>query len=161
MKWVTWENIGVDRIACSWLIRRFIDQQAKFSFVPEGQMPPAKAGEPFDIPGVRLSHHKGHCSFHTFLDEYNLSDPILRRIARIVDEADTVQEACVETASAGLDLICRGIRRTCPGDHAAVERGALIYDALYAELASEAEARKSSKLDAPMNARERKASIND
>ena len=137
MKWTTWENIGVDRMACAWLIRRFIDSKAKFTFVPEGQMPTPKAGEPFDIPGVRLAHHKGHCSFHTVLDEYKLSDPVLRRIARIVDEADTVQEALVETAAAGLDLICRGIRRTSADDHVALERGALIYDALYAELAAE------------------------
>ena len=70
MKWVTWQNIGVDRMGCGWLIRRFVDARAQFTFVAEGQTPPAKAGEPFDIPGVRLSHHKGHCSFHTFLDEY-------------------------------------------------------------------------------------------
>jgi hypothetical protein len=137
VKWMTWENIGIDRMACGWLIRRFIDPRAKFTFVPEGQTPPPKAGEPFDIPGVRLSHHRGHCSFHTFLDEYKLADPVLRRIARIVDEADTVQEALVETTAAGLDLICRGIRRTSPDDHVALTRGELIYEALYAELAAE------------------------
>lgn len=138
MKWVTWENIGIDRMACAWLIRRFIDPKATFAFISEGQSPPPKGGEPFDIPGVRLSHHKGHCSFHTFLDEYKLADPVLRRIARIVDEADTIQEVNVETVAAGLDLICRGIRRTSPDDHTAVERGAALYDALYAELEAEA-----------------------
>jgi hypothetical protein len=137
MKWVTWENVGVDRMACAWLIRRFIDPKAKFTFVAEGQQAQQKAGEPFDIPGVRLSHHRGHSSFQTILDEHQLGDPILRRIARIVDEADTVQEASVEPAAAGLDLICRGIRRASPDDHAALQRGELIYDALYAELASE------------------------
>jgi hypothetical protein len=69
--------------------------------------------------------------------QYKLKEPILPRIARIVDEADAVQEATVEAAGAGLDLICRGIRRTSPNDHVALARGALIYDALYAELRAE------------------------
>ena len=137
MKWLTWENVGVDRIGCAWLIRRFIDPKARFTFIPEGQKPAQKAGEPFDIPGVKLSHHRGHCSFHTFLEEYKLADPVLRHIARIIDEADTVQEASVEPVAAGLDLICRGIRRTSKDDHEAMERGALVYEALYAELAEE------------------------
>lgn len=137
MKWVTWENVGVDRMACAWLIRRSIDPKAKFLFIPKGQKELPKGAEPFDIPGVRLSHHRGHCSFHTMLDEYKLDDPVLRRIARIVDEADTVQEACVESAAAGLDLICGGIRRTSPSDDVALERGAMIYEALYAQLAAE------------------------
>jgi hypothetical protein len=139
MKWLTWQNVGVDRMGCAWLIRRFIDAKAQFSFIPEGEKPPQKAGEPFDIPGVKLSHHKGHCSFHTFLDEYKLADPVLQHIARIIDEADTMQYVSVETAAAGLDLICRGIRRISPDDNAALERGAMVYDALYAELAPEEE----------------------
>ena len=134
MKWLTWQNVGVDRIGCAWLIRRFIDQKAHFSFIPEGEQPPQKGGEPFDIPGVKLSHHKGHCSFHTFLDECKLADPVLRQIARIIDEADTVQAASVEPVAVGLDVICRGIRRTSKDDHEALERGALVYEALYAEL---------------------------
>jgi len=138
MKWVTWENVGVDRMACAWLIRRSIDPKAKFLFIPKEQKEFPKGAEPFDIPGVRLSHHRGHCSFHTLLDEYKLDDPVLKRIARIVDEADTVQEACVESAAAGLDLICEGIRRTSPSDDVALERGAMIYEALYAQLTAEA-----------------------
>jgi len=138
MKWVTWENVGVDRMACTWLIRRSIDPKAKFLFIPKGQMDLPKGAEPFDIPGVRLSHHRGHCSFYTLLGEYKLDDPILKRIARIVDEADTVQEVYVESAAAGLDLICEGIRRTSPSDEVALERGAMIYEALYAQLAAQA-----------------------
>jgi len=137
MTWVTWQNVGVDRMACAWLIRRFIDSKAKFTFVPEGQTPPSKAGEPFDIPGVRLSHHRGHCSFHAFLKEYKLADPLLHQIARIVDEADTVQEALVEPVAAGLDVICRGIRRISSDDDVALDRGTMVYDALYADLAAE------------------------
>jgi hypothetical protein len=138
VKWITWEQIGVDRMACGWLIRKYIDPDADFTFIPMNQTSIPESGEPFDIPGVRLSHHQGHCTFHTMLREYQLTDPVLQRIARIVDEADVVQEATVEAAAPGLDLICRGIRRTSPNDDVAMERGKLIYDALYAELANEA-----------------------
>lgn len=137
MKWVTWENVGVDRMACAWLIRKQIDPKAKFVFVPRGTQPLPAGAEPFDIPGVRLSHHQGHCSFHTLLREYDINDLVLHRIARIIDEADTVQEVCVEPASPGLDLICEGLRLTSPDDDTALERGAMVYDALYAKLSKE------------------------
>jgi hypothetical protein len=137
MKWVTWENVGVDRIGCAWLIRKQIDAKAKYLFIPVGTTDIPEGAEPFDIPNVRLSHHQGHCSFHAFLREYKLDDPVLRRIARIIDEADTVQEALVEPAATGLDLICEGIRLTSPDDPTALERGAIVYDALYARLAAE------------------------
>ncbi len=139
MKWVTWENVAVDRMACAWLIRRFIDPEAEFLFVPAGQKPLPEGVEPFDIPGVWLSHRRGRCSFSTFLREFNLKDPILQRIARIVDEADVVQEAAVEPVAPGLDLVCRGLRRTSPDDLIALERGAMIFEALYAELAASPE----------------------
>ena len=93
--------------------------------------------EPFDIPGVRLSHHHGHCSFHTMLREFGLEDPVLARIARIIDEADTTQEVLIEPVAPGLDLLCRGLRRISPDDGVALERGGLLYDALYAQLAAE------------------------
>lgn len=138
MKWVTYENVGVDRMACAWLIRRQIDPKAQFLFVPRGSTERPKGAEPFDVPDVRLSHHHGHCSFHAFLREYKLTDPILTRIARIVDEADTVQPVSLEPIAAGLDVICEGIRLTSPDDETALIRGELIYDALYARLALEA-----------------------
>lgn len=138
MKWVTWEHVAVDRMACAWLIRRFVDAEAKFLFVPAGQKPLPDGAEPFDIPAVRLSHRRGHCTFHTMLREYDLTDPVLHRIARIVDEADVVQEVSVEPVAPGLDLLCRGIRQVSPDDHVALERGALLYDALYAQLADDA-----------------------
>ena len=134
MKWVTWENVGVDRIGCAWLIRRFIDPDAELLFIAAGRQPLPLDAEPFDIPGTRLSHHAGRSSFHTIVREYGLDDPVLRRIAQIVDEADVTQEVLVEPAAPGLDLICEGIRLTSPDDHVAVERGRLIYDALYARL---------------------------
>ena len=137
MKWVTWENVGVDRIGCAWLIRRCIDAKAKFLFVPASARTLPKGAEPFDIPGMRLSHHRGHCSFHAFLRKYKLEDPVLARIARMIDEVDTVQEVSVEPAAPGLDLICEGIRLASPDDQTALERGALVYDALYARLSEE------------------------
>jgi len=136
MNWVTWENIGVDRMASAWLIKRFIDPQAEFLFVPAGQKPLPEGAEPFDIPGVRFSHHRGHCTFHALLKEHQLKDPTLARIAAIVDEADVVQEASVEAAAPGLDLVCRALRRTSADDHEAVERGRMLYEALYAELSA-------------------------
>src|SRR5262245_26153337 len=108
MKWVTWENIGIDRMACDWLIRHWIDPKAEFSFIHVGEKTLPKDAEPFDIPGVRLSHHGGHCTFHAFLKEYKLKDPILTRIARIIDEADEIQEVSIEPTASGLDLVCRG-----------------------------------------------------
>ncbi|HSL31312.1 MAG TPA: chromate resistance protein ChrB domain-containing protein [Anaerolineales bacterium] len=134
MKWVTWKNIGVDRMACIWLIRRWIDPAAEFSFMPPGEKPLPEHGEPFDIPGARYSHHAGHCTFYAFVYEQKLEDPVLKRIAQMVDEVDEVQEVTVEPAALGLDLICRGVRQISRDDFEALERGSLIYDALYAQL---------------------------
>lgn len=137
MKWLTWENIGVDRMGCGWLILRFIDPSAEFSFVPAGQSPLPEGYEPFDIPGVRLSHQRGHCTFHTLLREYKLNDPILQRIATIIDEADIAQDVMLEPVAAGLDFLCQGISRISEDDHTALERGRMLYDALYAQLSFE------------------------
>jgi hypothetical protein len=138
MRWVTWEQIGVDRMACAWLISTYIDPEAEFLFVPSGQQPLPLEAEPFDIPGTRLSHRRGHASFHTLLDEYQLQDPVLARIARIVDEADVVQEVTLEPVAPGLDFLCRGLRLISADDHTAVQHGRLLYAALYAQLAAEA-----------------------
>ena len=134
MKWVTWENIVVDRMACIWLIRRWLDPNAEFMFIPVGEKSLPKHGEPFDIPGARYSHHGGHCTFHTLLKEYKIKDPVLLHIAQIVDEADEIQPVNVEPAAPGLDLICRGLRQISQDDFEAMERGSLLYDALYAQL---------------------------
>jgi len=137
MKWVTWENVAVDRMACAWLIRRSIDPKAEFLFITPGAQTFPKGAEPFDIPGARLSHRRGHCTFDTLLREYSLKDPILERLADIIDEADTVQEVAVEPIAPGLDIICRGLRLTSPDDQTALERGRLVYEALYVQLAAE------------------------
>ena len=134
MKWVTWEHIGVDRMASIWLIRRWIDREAEFIFIPMRQAPLPDHSEPFDIPGARFSHHGGHCTFYALLQESKINDPILTRIAQIIDEADEIQEVTVEPAAFGLDLICRGLRQISQDDYEALERGSLIYDALYQQL---------------------------
>jgi hypothetical protein len=148
MKWLTWQNVGVDRMACAWVIVKLIDPAAEFVFIPEGSSPIpqdldrqdlAEAAEPFDIPGVRLSHRKGRSSVHTLILEYQLADAALERLARMVDEADEIHEITLEPAAAGLDLICRGIRRSSVDDWVALERGYLIFEALYAEIQHELE----------------------
>ena len=137
MKWVTWEHIGVDRMACIWLIRRWIDPEAEFLFVPATTKPLPKSAEPFDIPGMRFSHHRVHCTFHSLVKEHHLKDPVLTRIANIINEADLVKEINVEPIAPGLDSICRGIRRVSTDDYEALERGILLYEALYAELSAD------------------------
>jgi len=136
MKWVTWENIGVDRMGSIWFIRRWIDPDAEFLFIPVDQTSLPKGAEPFDIPGVRYSHHRGHCTFYTLLKENDLKDPVLMHIASIIDEADLVQEINVEPIAPGLDAVCRGIRRISADDYEALERGVLVYEALYTELSA-------------------------
>ncbi len=141
MRWVTWQNVGIDRMGCSWLIRKHIDKDAQFTFVPEATPLPKlpKDAEPFDIPGARFSHHGGHCSFFALLREQKIDDPILKKIALIIDEADTVQDVSLESSAPGLDLICRGIRLAAGDDETALKRGAMVYDALYAALSEKKE----------------------
>ena len=137
MKWVTWEKVGIDRMGCAWLIKKFIDPAAEFFFLSPQQKLLPEGAEPFDIPGVRLSHRRGHTSFHTILREYNLKNPALERIARMIDEVDEVQEVMLEQAAPGLEMICQGLRLTSPDDKIALERSAMVYEALYAQLSSE------------------------
>jgi hypothetical protein len=111
MKWATREHCHVDRAACAWLIGRFIDDQADFVFVAD----PADArgdATPFDMRGVELSHHGGDCSFETFLRRYELDDPVLWEIARIVHEADLVDGRFDAPEAAGLDVLLRGLSMT-------------------------------------------------
>lgn len=138
MRWVTWAGVGVDRMACAWLIRTRIDPDAQFLFIAEGSSDLPPDAEPFDIPGARLSHHGGHCSFYALLQAYSVHDPVLAHIARIVDEADTVTDVELEPVAPGLDLLCRGLRRISPDDATALGRASLVYDALYAALEREA-----------------------
>jgi hypothetical protein len=132
MKWVTWENIGVDRMACCWLIKKYIDQEAEFIFIPEGEQETPDGTRGFDIPGAEFSHRNGRCSFYSLIEDYSLEDTVLKKIAQIVDEADTVQEVFLEPVAPGLDFICDGISLNSNDDHEALDNGFIIYEALYA-----------------------------
>jgi hypothetical protein len=134
MKFVTREKPKIDRIACPWLVRRFIDRDAEFLFVPKDKVF-AVAKEtgaiPYDIPGAKLSHVGETCSFDTFISEYGLKDAALDRVAVIVRGADTSRLDLAPEA-AGLLAVSLGLSRNYPDDHAMLEAGMLVYDALYA-----------------------------
>src|SRR5262249_55053948 len=118
MKWVTREKARVDRIACPWLITRFIDKEATFLFVPPTQVMQVaeRAGAiPYDVPGVELGHHGAHCSFDAFLDKYKLADPALRALAEIVRGADTDARQ-LTPESAGLYAFATGFQALAEDD---------------------------------------------
>ncbi len=108
MRWATRKHCHVDRAACGWLIRRFVDPEAEFVFVDDLDDVPSDA-TPFDISGVELSHHGGECSFEAFLRRYELADPVLWEIAKIVHEADLADERYHAPEAAGLDVLLRGL----------------------------------------------------
>lgn len=135
MKWVTRQRVHVDRVACPWLIRRFIDPEAVFIFVPPDTDPSTIAeGIPFDMKGVELGHHHGKCSFEAFLSVYHLTDPVLSELAAIVHGADVEADKHKCPESAGLEAISYGNMFLVKDDYEALERGFPIYDALYAAL---------------------------
>jgi hypothetical protein len=133
-KWVTREHPKIDRIACPWLIRRFIEADAEFLYAPAEQVlavAAEKGAIPYDIPGAEpFSHHGELCSFDAFLSEYKLADPALQTLAVIVRGADTAQHDLAPQA-AGLHAISLGLSVNFPDDYAMLERGMVIYDALY------------------------------
>jgi hypothetical protein len=108
VRWATRKNCHVDRAACAWLIRRFIDADATFVFVDDPDKVPGDA-TPFDMRGAELSHHGGDCSVETFLRRYDLRDPVLWEIARIVHEADLDDERYDAPEGRGLDVVLRGL----------------------------------------------------
>jgi len=133
MKWVTREYVHVDRTACPWLIKKFIDPKAEFIFVPTERIEEVvkmQGATPFDAPGVKLGHRDGKCSFETIIEEYNLKDPVLHELARIVHSADTSdKELALE--GIGLDAIMTGARFNVQDDFEAVEKAKYVYEALY------------------------------
>jgi hypothetical protein len=134
MKWVTRERPKIDRVACPWLIRRFIDPEAEFLFVaPERveQVARDTGAVPFDVPGVELSHDGPRCSFDAFLEKYRLDDPCLAELALIVRAADTDRLELAPEA-AGLLAISLGLSRRFSDDQEQLRHGMVIYDALYA-----------------------------
>ncbi|WP_169989079.1 chromate resistance protein ChrB domain-containing protein [Microbispora sp. H10836] len=129
MKWATRAGVHIDRAACAWLIRRHIDPDATFVFVGDPAELPADATG-FDMRGVALSHHGGDCSFETILAVYELTDPVLHRIAQIVHEADLDDERYEAPEAPGLDVILRGLSMICD-DHRTLQITAPVFDGLY------------------------------
>ncbi|MGH3105509.1 MAG: chromate resistance protein ChrB domain-containing protein [Gaiellaceae bacterium] len=129
MKWATRRNCHVDRAACAWLIRRFLDPEAAFVFVDDPDEVPDDA-TPFDMRGAELSHHGGDCSFETFLKRYRLDDPALHGIARIVHEADLADERYDAPEAAGVDVLLRGLSLV-RDDEALLALAGELFDGLY------------------------------
>ena len=134
MKWITRERPKIDRIACPWLVARFIDREPEFMYVPSGDVlsvADKAAAIPYDIPGVELTHDGELCSFDAFLKKYQLDDPALQRLALIVRGADTSRLA-LTPESAGLYAISLGLSHDFADDHEMLSHGMVMYDALYA-----------------------------
>lgn len=143
MKWVTREHPKIDRIACPWLIARFIDPQAEFLYVPAADLmriAREQGATPYDVPGVEYGHVGELCSFDAFLKKHNLTDPALQKLAAIVRGADT---GCPDLTpqSPGLLAVSLGLSRNFPDDHEMLRHGKVIYDALYAWCQSAGEQR--------------------
>jgi hypothetical protein len=137
MKWITREKVKVDRVACPWLIRKFVDPEAEFLFVPADRvMAMAKMDQafPYDVPNVELSHHGKECSFEAILKKYNLvSDPALVLLSKIVNGADTDNTLWHQPEGAGLKAIAEGFRRLgFQDDHEINAAEWIVYDALHA-----------------------------
>ena len=133
MQWITRERPKIDRIACPWLIRRFIDPEAVFIYVPFSEVL-SKAKElqaiPFDIPDVEFTHYNDQCTFDYFIKKYNIADPAVHAMAAIVRGADTDRHDLASQAS-GLWAISAGLAHNTPDDQQLLEKGMLLYDALY------------------------------
>ena len=133
MRWVTRRNAHIDRTGCPWLIRRFIDPDAEFVFVPATTNPATVDGIPFDMRGVRLGHREGQCTFETFLAEYHLTgDPALVEMGRILREADVPHSRTRRREAAGIDAVITGFQFTTPDDQEKLRLTAPLYEALYA-----------------------------
>jgi hypothetical protein len=137
MKWVTRERVKVDRVACPWLIKEFVDPEAEFLFVPAARVMEVAAKEgatPYDVPGVELGHHGKECSFDAIIKKYELaSDPALVLLAKIVNGADTDNTLWHQPESDGLRAIAEGFRHLgFKDDHEVNAAEWIVYDALYA-----------------------------
>ncbi len=134
MKWVTRSRVHVDRVACPWLICRFIDSTAEFLFVPKSLIAETVKKEgaiPFDAPGVELGHHDGKCSFESIIDKYGLADKALLRMAKVIHAADT-DELSSDPLATGFEAIAVGYSLRFPDDGENLRHQFEVYDALYA-----------------------------
>lgn len=135
MKWVTREGAKTDRVACPWLIRRFIDKDAEFVFVPKDkvlQTAKSLGGKSFDSAGADYTHRGNKCSFEVLIEDYKLADPALERLARIVHGADIEGELGSAPEAAGLLAMAEGFHKSLPDDHQKLKLQFPVYDALYA-----------------------------
>jgi hypothetical protein len=135
MKWITRSHVHVDRVACPWLITRFIDSEAEFLFVPGSEIDrvaKVTGAIPFDAPGVELGHHQGRCSFESIILRYELQDAGLLRLAKIVHAADIAEEIEMDPIAPGLEAIASGYSLRFPDDQENLRRQFEVYDALYA-----------------------------
>lgn len=134
MLWVTRSHVHVDRVACPWLITRFIDSDAEFLFVPKGEVSRVAketGAIPFDAPGVELGHHDGKCSFETIIERYGLTDKALLRLAKIVHSADVRADRDADPIASGLEALAVGYSLRFPNDKENLEHQFEVYDALY------------------------------
>jgi hypothetical protein len=138
MRWITRANVKVDRVACPWLIQRFIDPAAEFLFVPEAELLARAASEqatPFDanrFPEIRLNHRGPRCTFEALLEDYQLTDPALQRLGLIVRAADVEGQEHAAPEGAGLRAMAEGFARSVPSDTERLRLQFPVYDALYA-----------------------------
>jgi len=135
MIWITRSHVHVDRVACPWLITRFVDSDAEFLFVPKNQIEKVakeSGAIPFDAPGVELGHRDGRCSFESIILKYDLKDPGLLRLAKIVHSADVSEDIDSDPIARGLEAIASGYSLRFPDDLENLEGQFEVYDALYA-----------------------------
>ena len=135
MKWITRSHVHVDRVACPWLIRRFIDNQAEFLFVAVGILKETAEkfnAIPFDAPGVELGHQAAFCSFESIIQKYQLKDPALIRMAKIVHSADIRDDGDNDPIAHGLEAIATGFSIRYPNDEENLAHQFEVYDSLYA-----------------------------
>ena len=130
MIWATRRHVHIDRTACAWLLRRFVDPDAEFVFVDDPDEVPAGA-TPFDMRGAELGHRDGRCSFESILVRYQIDDPALERIGQLVHEADIADERYDAPEAPGIDALLRGLALTAGGDQQLIDQTAQLYDALY------------------------------
>ncbi len=135
MQWITRSHVHVDRVACPWLITRFIDSEAEFLFVPASQIEKVAketGAIPYDAPGVELGHVDGRCSFESIIVKYGLKEPGLLRLAKIVRAADVDEDIDSDPIARGLEAIASGYSLRFPQDLENIENQFEVYDALYA-----------------------------
>lgn len=135
MLWITRSHVHVDRVACPWLITRFIDSEAEFLFVPTSQIEKVvqeSGAIPFDAPGVELGHAEGRCSFESIILKYGLKEPGLLRMAKIVHAADVAEDIDKDPLARGLEAIASGFSLRYPEDNDNLAHQLDVYDALYA-----------------------------